>query len=137
MTSRDLRTSRDRRFMLGTLGLTALIPGVLLATRPLAEERQVMGYLAGWGLALLIMVPSYMLLVRGLASGEFNSVLKSVLGGMMGRLVMMVAAIVIFVKLVPEPPVVSFLLTFALGYGGLTALELYSALATDPDGETA
>ena len=96
-----------------------------------------MGYLCGWGVALLIMVPSYCLLVRGLASGEFNGVLKSMLGGMMGRLVLMVAAIVIFVKLVPEPPVVSFLLTFALGYAGLTVLELYSALATDPDGETA
>jgi hypothetical protein len=130
-------TSRDRRFFLGTLGLTVLIPGVLCLTRPLAEEQQVMGYLVGWGVALLIMVPSYLLLMRGLRSGEFNSVLKSVLGGMLGRMVMMVAAIVIFVKLVPEPPVVSFLITFALGYAGLTVVELMSALSSGPDGETA
>ena len=123
----------DRLFTLGTVVLTLVVPGLLVLTRPLDESDQAAGFLSGWGAALLIMVPSYLLLMRGLRSGDFNRVLRAQLGGTLGRLVAMVACIVLFSRLMPEPPMLSFLIAFGLGWFALTTLELYAALG----GETA
>ena len=61
---------RDRLFVLAVVGLTVLVALPVALLRPLAEERAALGTAVGWGLAILIMVPNYMLLSRALAESN-------------------------------------------------------------------
>jgi len=114
----------DRRFALGTLLLTAVVPTTLAALRPFGEPRSALGIAAGWGAALLMMVPSYLLVSRALARPGSTGFLQGVMGGMLLRLLVTVAATLGFGLLVSEPPLKAFVLAYFLGYGLLTFVEL-------------
>ena len=130
-------TRRDRSFALGALALSLVIPGLLLVLRPFDEPRAAFGLLTGWGVALAIMVPSYLLLSRTLGSEDSRTFLGGFLGGSLGRLVLTALAVVLFVKLVPEAPAGSFLTAYFLGYFSLTVLELLLTVRRQPDGRAA
>jgi hypothetical protein len=130
-------TRRDRHFALGTVALSVVLPGLLLALRPFDEARAELGLLCGWGVALAIMVPSYVLLSRTLGSADSRTFLGGFLGGSLGRLVLTAVAVVLFVKLVPEAPAGSFLVAYFLGYFSLTVLELMLTLRRQPEGRGA
>lgn len=115
--------TRDRTFGLGALALTVVVPGLLLATQPFAETRANFGVLTGWGLALLVIVPSYFLLARALKTENSQRFLMVFLGGSAGRFVVVIASVLLFALTVAEPPLKSFLLSFFLGYMLLTGLE--------------
>ena len=114
----------DRLFAAGCLLLTVAVPGSLLAAQPFAEPRATLGVLCGWGAALLMMVPSYLLVSRTLARPGSRGFLQGVMGGMLLRLVLTVAAVLAFGLLVADAPLKSFVLAFFAGYVLLTALEL-------------
>ncbi len=118
------RTSRDLRFALGALLLTVLVPGVLLLATPFGEARSQLGTLAGWGSALVIMVPSYLLVVRSMESTDSHRFLRAFMLGTLMRLLLTVAAVLLFVTQVPDAPSKSFVLAFFLGYMLLMGLEL-------------
>ena len=130
-------TRRDRSFALGALALSLVIPGLLLVLRPFDEPRAAFGLLTGWGVALAIMVPSYLLLSRTLGSEDSRTFLGGFLGGSLGRLVLTAVAVVLFVKLVPQAPAGSFLAAYFLGYFSLTALELLLTVRRQPNGRAA
>ncbi len=114
----------DRVFGAGAAALTLAVPGALLALGLFAEERAAMGTLAGWGLALLIMVPSYALLSRGVTSTSPSGFVRGFMLGSILRLVATVGAVTGFALAVDRPPLRSFLLAYFLGYMLLTGLEL-------------
>jgi hypothetical protein len=119
-----LRLGRDLRFALGALLLTLLVSGPMLLGSPFGEARSQLGTLAGWGAALAIMVPSYVLAARAMDSSDNQRFLRAFMLGTLLRLAFTIAAVVLFVKLVEEAPVKSFVLAFFLGYILLTGLEL-------------
>jgi hypothetical protein len=120
-------TARDGRFAAGALLLTLLVPGLLLATSPFGEERATLGTLAGWGAALAIMVPSYVLLTRTVHADPHRFLRGFMLGTLL-RLILTVVAVLVFVTQVEHAPVRAFVLSFFLGYMLLTGLELTLAL---------
>jgi hypothetical protein len=124
---------RDRLFAGACLGLTLLVPGLLLALTPIAEPRASLGTLVGWMVALGVMIPSYAMLSRASASGDAQAVIRGFMLGTLVRLMFTGAAAVLFVKLVENPPVKSFLLAFFLGYALLTTLELSLTLGKSHD----
>jgi hypothetical protein len=124
-------TARDARFAAGTLLLTLLVPGALLLAAPFAEERATLGTLAGWGAALLIMVPSYALLVRSVDAADPHRFLRAFMLGTLLRLVLTVGAVLVFATQVERAPLRAFVLSFFLGYMLLTALELMVTLRRD------
>ena len=84
-------TRRDRLFVLAVVGLTALVPVPLAVFRPLAEGRAALGTLAGWGLALLMMVPSYALLTRAMTEQNPHRFVTTFMTGTMLRLFLTIA----------------------------------------------
>jgi F0F1-type ATP synthase assembly protein I len=116
--------SRDLRFASGTLALTLVVPALLLVLAPFGETRERLGVLSGWGVALLIMVPSYLLLVRSVDSTDSHRFLRAFMLGTLLRLVLTVVAVLVFVTQVERAPVRAFVLAFFLGYMLLTGLEL-------------
>jgi hypothetical protein len=114
----------DRSFALGTLLATAVVPTSLAALAPFGEPRGVLGIGAGWGAALLMMVPSYLLISRTISRPGSAGFLQGVMGGMLLRLVVTVAATLSFGLLLHDPPLKSFVLAYFLGYGLLTFVEL-------------
>jgi hypothetical protein len=132
---------RDLTFVLGTLGLTACLPTALSALSLFAEERSAFGTWSGWVLALTIMVPSYVLLARGLGQDNPHRFVRSFMLGMLLRMGLTLAGVAGFALLVDPAPLKSFLLAFFLGYALLTALELVLSLRTEPrrplEGESA
>ena len=119
-----IRLGRDLRFALGALLLTLLVPGTLLLARPFGEARGELGTLVGWGAALAIMIPSYVLVVRSIESTDSHRFLRAFMLGTLLRLVATIAAVVLCVTQVDQPPVKNFILAFFLGYMLLTGLEL-------------
>lgn len=116
--------SRDRTFVGACLALTLVVPGLLLAAAPFGEARAQLGTIVGWSLALLVMVPSYMLLTRTASQDDPNKFIRGFMLGTLMRLVVTGLVAVLFVLLVEHPPVKNFLLAFFLGYMMLTTLEL-------------
>jgi hypothetical protein len=116
--------SRDRLFAGACFGLTLLVPGLLLAAAPFAEPRAQFGTLVGWTLALLVMIPSYMLLTRAAGNDDPQGFIRGFMLGTLVRLMLTGGVAVLFVLLVEQPPIKSFLLSFFLGYALLTTLEL-------------
>ena len=114
----------DRLFALGVLLLTAAVPTSLAALQPFGEPRATLGVLCGWGAALAMMVPSYLLVARSLARPGSRGFLQAVMGGMLLRLAMTVAAVLAFGLLVDDAPLKCFVLAFFAGYALLTVLEL-------------
>jgi hypothetical protein len=117
-------TRRDRLFVLAVVGLTALFPLPLALLRPTAEERAVLGTLAGWGLALLIMVPSYALLVRAMAESNPHRFVSAFMTGAMLRLFLTAGGVFGFWLAVKPAPMRSFVLSLLGGYVLLSAVEL-------------
>jgi hypothetical protein len=122
------RLGRDLRFAGGALLLTLLVPGLLLMAAPFGEDRATLGTLAGWGAALAIMVPSYVLLVRSIEGTDSHRFLRAFMLGTLMRLLLTIVAVLLFVTQVEQPPVKSFVLTFFLGYMLLTGLELVTTV---------
>jgi L-asparagine transporter-like permease len=121
-------TPHDRVFAGGTLIATAVVPALILLGAPFDEPRYVMGVLWGWALALLTIVPSYVLLSRAVRQADSNRFFTAWAGGTIGRMVLVLLAVVLFVTLVEQAPTKSFLLSFFLGYMLLTGLEVMMAL---------
>ena len=115
---------RDRLFVLAVVGLTALVPVPLAVLQPLAEARSPLGTLAGWGLALLIMVPSYVLLVRAVAEQNPHRFVTAFMTGAILRLFMTIGGILGFWLAVKPAPMRSFVLTLLGGYVLLSAVDL-------------
>jgi hypothetical protein len=115
---------RDRLFALAVVGLTALVPVPLALLQPLAEARSALGTLAGWGLALLIMVPSYALLARTVAEQNPHRFVTAFMTGALLRLFLTVGGLVGFWLAVKPAPMRSFVLTLLGGYVLLSAVEL-------------
>jgi hypothetical protein len=118
----------DRSFALGTLLLTAVVPGSLLALEPFAEARASFGVLSGWAAALLVLLPGYVFMRRAMAGQDARAFVRAFMIGTSLRLALTVAATLAFALLVPEPPLKSFVLTFFAGYALLMALELRLAV---------
>ena len=119
---------RDRLFVLAVVGLTALVPVPLAVLQPLAEARSPLGTLAGWGLALLIMVPSYVLLVRAMAEHNPHRFVTAFMTGAILRLFLTIGGILGFWLAVKPAPMRSFVLTLLGGYVLLSAVELVVVL---------
>jgi hypothetical protein len=122
-----LMAGADRGLLLGALSLTALVPAGLLAWQPFGEPRATLGVAAGWGAALAVTLPGWLLLGRTLAT-DGRGFLKGFMGAMVLRLLLTVAAVLAFALLVEDAPLRSFVLAFFAGYVALTALELRLAL---------
>jgi hypothetical protein len=121
-------TPHDRFFAWGTLIATAVVPTLILLGAPFNEPRYVLGVVTGWSLALLTIVPSYMLLSRAVRQSDNTRFFNAWAGGTLGRMALVLVAVVLFVTLVDQAPVKSFLLSFFLGYMLLTGLEITMAL---------
>jgi hypothetical protein len=119
---------RDTLFAGCVLLLTALVPGSLIALAPFAEARSTLGILAGWGLALVMMVPSYVLLARTVSEENPHRFVRAVMAGMLLRLAVTAVGVFVFALTVSETPFKSFLLSFLLGYTLLQTVELALAL---------
>ncbi|MHC5212489.1 MAG: hypothetical protein ACYTG2_17390 [Planctomycetota bacterium] len=117
-------TRRDGLFALWVSGLTLAVPGTLLALSPIDEARATFGVLLGWGLALVIMLPSYLLLARAVSAENPHRFVRNFMLGMLLRMFATVIAVAAFYVTVEDAPLRSFLLSFFLGYGSLTAVEL-------------
>jgi hypothetical protein len=117
-------TRRDGFFAAWVLGLTLAIPGLLLALSPLDEARASFGVLTGWGVALAVMLPSYLLLARAVSAENPHRFVRNFMLGMLLRMFATLIAVAAFALLVEDAPLRSFLLSFFLGYGTLTAVEL-------------
>ena len=115
---------RDGQFLAWVGGLTLGVPGALLLLAPVAEARAAFGTLTGWGLALAIMLPSYLLLSRAVSSENPHRFVRGFMLGMLLRMFATLIAIAAFHLTVEDAPLRSFLLSFFLGYGALTAVEL-------------
>jgi hypothetical protein len=115
---------RDGRFAAWVLGLTVVVPGALLALSPIDEPRAAFGVLVGWGLALAVMLPSYLLLARAVSAENPHRFVRNFMLGMLLRMFATVIAVAAFHLTVEDAPLRSFLLSFFLGYGALTACEL-------------
>lgn len=119
-----MRDGTDRAFALGVLLLTAIVPTSLLALKPFGEGQVLLGVGAGWGAALLVMIPGYLLIRRALAGSDARAFMKAMMGGTLLRLALTLGSTLAFALLVPEAPIKTFVLTFFAGYGLLMALEL-------------
>lgn len=114
----------DVRFLAGALAGSVAVPGVLLSAAPIDEARASLGYVVGWTLALLLVVPSYLLMARVTRDPEDPRFNRALLGGTLGRFALALVGMTLFATLVEEPPVKAFLLAFFLGWMLLTGLEL-------------
>ena len=121
--------SRDKLFYGGVAALSLLVPGALLMGQPFAEAREPMGTLTGWALALLIIVPSYLLLSRVIGDDDNQRFFRAWAGSTAARFVVVLVGTVLFAVLVDDAPIKSFLLSFFLGYMLLTGLELALVLS--------
>ena len=130
--------AHDRTFYVGSLLATLLVPGLILLGAPFEETRYVMGALVGWAIALLTIVPSYILISRALSHEDSNRFFKMWAGGTMGRMVVVLVSVALFATLVEDAPIKTFLLSFFLGYMLLTGLEVTMALGSKaPNGRHA
>jgi hypothetical protein len=124
----------ERTFALGTLLATLVVPGAFLALEPFREPRAALGVVAGWGLALLIIVPSFWLMARVMGSDDRLAFHRAFMGGSMGRFALGIAGVVLFATQIDQPPLWSFISCFFLGYFALSALEVHLLLKKAPTG---
>jgi len=126
----------ERQFLGCAVIATTLVLGLLMFAQPLDEARQLLGFASGWGLALAALVPSALLMLRvkNDASQRFYNVF---MGATAFRFALVLGAVAGFWFLVDQPPMISFLMSFFLGYVILTALELVLLTRRDPNGSHA
>ena len=124
----------ERSFALGAALATALVPGALLMLGLFDEARASLGILVGWGLALLVIVPSFWLMARVMHSEDRLAFHRAFMGGTMGRFGLSIVGIVLFATQVTDAPLLSFLLSFFAGYALLSMLEVTLLLKKTPDG---
>ncbi|RKY19834.1 MAG: hypothetical protein DRQ55_09595 [Planctomycetota bacterium] len=127
-------TRAERSFVLGTALCTLAVPGALLALRPFSELRAELGILLGWALALVVIVPSFWVMARAMASDDRLAFQRAFMLGTMGRFGGSLLAIVLFSTQLNEPPTLSFLASFFAGYALLSGLEVTLLLKKTPDG---
>lgn len=123
----------DRVFVLGVIATSLAVPTSLWALSPFAEPRAALGVVAGWGLALLAIVPSFFLMSRVMGTDDSLRFQQAFMGGTMGRFVLSILGVVAFGLAVEQPPMWTFVLTFFLGYALLSALEVALLLKKTPD----
>ncbi|MCB9899204.1 MAG: hypothetical protein H6825_14460 [Planctomycetes bacterium] len=126
---------RDVVFAVGTTLLTLVVPGLMLVRPVFVEERYVLGTLCGWGLALAVMVPSYVLLARTLHGTDNQRFLRAFAYGTGLRMAGCLVGTLAFALLVEQAPKFTFLIAFFMGYVLLTALELRLTLRRAPTRE--
>lgn len=125
-------TRLDRLFAAITLAVTILIPGSLMALSPFNVPQETFGMIAGWTIALAIMVPSYVVLTRAARHRSHLMFVASFVGGSLGRFMATLAAILTFHFAVPNAPMKPFLLTFFLGYFSLGTLKVFFTVGLLP-----
>ncbi len=118
----------DRTSVLGVLLLTAVVPAGLALLQPFAESRPTLGFAAGWALALLVMLPGWLLLARAMAATGGHEIVRAFMGAALLRLVLTIGGTTAFALSLTDAPLRSFLLAFFLGYASLTVLELSRTL---------
>lgn len=116
--------TRDLAFVAGLLGLSGLVLGWLLLDPPFGEPRSDLGAGWGWGLAVVAIVPSYVLLSRAMADDNPHRFQRAFLLGTMGRFLVSLLGTVAFWVSIEDAPIKIFLLAFGLGWLLLTGLEL-------------
>lgn len=126
-------TSRNRSFAVGTVLSTLAIPSLLISLSPFDAVRNVMGVACGWGLALAVIVPSFVVMSRLMESGDDRRIQARFMYAMMGRFAASVVGVALFAVLVDEPPLYDFVLAFFLGFAVLSALDLTFLLSKSPD----
>lgn len=126
-------TPRSRLFAIGTVLSTLIVPGALIALSPFGTPRHVLGVACGWGLALVVLVPSFMAMTRVMACGDERRIQARFMYTMMARFAASLLGVALFALLVETPPLFDFVLAFFLGFITLTALELTSLLAKSLD----
>ncbi|GJM20563.1 MAG: hypothetical protein DHS20C15_04780 [Planctomycetota bacterium] len=129
-------TTAERQFFGCVVIATALVPGLLMLGQPLNEPRQVLGFACGWGLALLALVPSTLLMLR-VKNEEGQRFYNAFMGATAFRFALILGAVAGFWFLVEQPPLIAFLMSLFLGYVILTALELILLTRRDPNGSHA
>jgi len=129
------RGRRDWRFVGLVLLASVAVPGLLLLLAPFTEARAALGVALGWGLGLVMIVPSYFVVSRTVASRQRVFQTAFVLSTL-GRMALGLAGLLLFLLLVHEPPVLSFMTALGLAYVTLTAIELRIALEPAPEDRT-
>ena len=127
----------ERSFTLGAILMTLVVPGLLIVGRPFAESGSTMGVVVGWGLALLVIVPSFFLMRRVMGSQDNHRFYRNFMVGVIGRFAGSIMGVVLFYVLVPDPPLWSFVLSFFLGYALLSTLEVLLLLKKSPESSSA
>ena len=115
---------RDRAFVLAVAGLTVLVALPVAVLRPLAEDRAALGTAVGWGLALVIMVPSYVLLSRALAETNPHRFITAFMTGAILRMALTLLGVLGFWLAFRPAPMRSFVFALLGGYVLLTVVEL-------------
>jgi len=126
-------TSRNRSFAVGTVLATLIIPTALIFLSPFESARNVFGVSWGWGLALAVIVPSFMAMSRLIESDDDRRIQARFMYTMMARFAASVVGVALFAVLVKEPPLYDFVLAFFLGFAVLSALDLTFLLSKSPD----
>ncbi|MFT7463680.1 MAG: hypothetical protein ACI9EF_002027 [Pseudohongiellaceae bacterium] len=130
-------TPRNRSFAVGATLSTLVIPALLIAVSPFGAARPELGVVSGWGMALLVIVPSFVAMSRVMVSGDNQRIQTRFLFSMMARFVASVMGAALFATTVDEPPLLDFILAFFLGFAVLSACELTFLLSKSPDGNHA
>lgn len=121
-------TRSDAIFAAGCVVFSLVIPGLMLSRPVFGESGSTFGTLAGWGLALAVMVPSYVMLSRTIHAENMHRFHRAFMLGTALRFAGCIVGTLAFALLVPDAPILTFLMAFFLGYVLLTALELPLAL---------
>lgn len=131
---------RSRSFALVTVVATLVIPVALVLLRPFGEPRAALAVSAGWGLALLAIVPSFLAMARVMGDDDSHRFHRVFMGSTLGRFVFCIVGVGAFALLADDPTLTFlgvFLLSFFLGFVVLSAAELTALLSKSPDGNHA
>ena len=120
-----------RRFTLGVLLATLLIPGAMILGRPFDEIDATLGVLLGWGLAFVLIVPSYVLLSRAALDDDHQRFIRVFMVSVMVRFAASIVGVVAYWMFIDRTPW-TFVLTFFLGYATLSTIEVL-LIRTKPD----
>jgi hypothetical protein len=105
----------------------------LIALAPFGEVRHELGVGLGWGLALALIVPSYLFMAPVIAKSDFRLLQNRFMLTMLGRFTAAMLGVALFATQIDQPPVFAFVLAFFLGFAILTTLELKALLGQSPD----
>ena len=123
----------ERSFVLWVAAASLTVPGSLLLLRPFDEPGVELAVGAGWGLAMLVIVPSFFLMARVMGSDDALRFQRAFMFGIMGRFGVSILGVLAFATLLEQPPLWTFLLSFFLGYALLSGLEMVLLLKKTPE----